>query len=92
MKRTDLEKLKGLRLRPEAGVPGAASPFGKAAPAAPSRREQRELDRAAGLVPFAVKLNETLVAKLHKLAESHEGGLNAVVAELLKKGMESKAK
>ena len=64
MKRTDLAKLKGLRLKPQAGVPGANSPFGKAAPAAPSRREQRELDRASGLVPFAVKLNEALVKAL----------------------------
>ena len=92
MKRTDLAKLKGLRLKPQAGVPGANSPFGKAAPAAPSRREQRELDRASGLVPFAVKLNEALVAKLHTLAVGHEGGLNAVVAELLEKGMKGKAK
>jgi hypothetical protein len=92
MKRTDLDKLKGLRLKPQAGVPGAASAFGKTAPAAPSRREQRELDRAAGLVPFAVKLNEALVARLHTLAEGHEGGINAVVAELLEKGLGSKAK
>jgi hypothetical protein len=91
MKKTDLEKLKGLRLKPQPGAAGAAS-FGKAPPAAPSRREQRDLDRAAGLVPFAVKLNEELVAKLHALAQGREGGLNAVVAELLKKGMDGKAK
>ena len=41
---------------------------------------------------FAVKLNEELVAKLHKLAEAREGDLNTVVAELLKKGMENKSK
>ena len=92
MKKTDLEKLKGLRLKPQAAIAGAAGQFGKAAPAVPSRREQRDLDRAAGLVPFAVKLNEELVAKLHALAQGREGGLNAVVAELLHKGMESKAK
>ena len=90
MKKTDLEKLKGLRLKPKPAAGGAA-PFGKNAPAAPSRREQRELDRAAGLVPFAVKLDETLVARLHELAQGREGGLNAVVAELLKKGLDSKA-
>ena len=92
MKKTDLEKLKGLRLKPQPGTVGAADKFGKGAPALPSRREQRELDRAAGLVPFAVKLNEQLVAKLHALAQGRDGGLNEVVAELLKKGMESKAK
>ena len=92
MKKTDLEKHKGLRLKPQAGLPGATGAFGKGAPAEPSRREQRELDRAAGLVPFAVKLNEGLVAKLHELAQKREADLNAVVAELLMKGMESKAK
>jgi hypothetical protein len=90
MKKTDLEKLKGLRLKPAAA--GGAAPFGKNPPPAPSRREQRDLDRAAGLVPFAVKLNEELVAKLHERAKGKEGGLNEVVAELLRKGLESKAK
>jgi hypothetical protein len=89
MKKTDLEKLKGLRLRPQPGAAGAAQ-FGKNPPAQPSRREQRELDRAAGLVPFAVKLNEELVAKLHELAKDRAGGLNEVVTELLTKGMEGK--
>ncbi len=92
MKKTDLEKLKGLRLKPQAGAAGAGAQFGAATPAVPSRREQRDLDRAAGLVPFAVKLNEELVAKLHALAQKREGGLNEVVAELLKKGMDSKPK
>ena len=92
MKKTDLEKLQGLRLKPRAGVAGGGGQFGKGAPAAPSRREQRDLDRAAGLVPFAVKLNEELVAKLHSLAQAREGDLNAVVAELLKKGLETKPK
>ena len=92
MKKTDLEKLQGLRLKPQPGAAGATGQFGKSAPAGPSRREQREIDRAAGLVPFAVKLNEELVAKLHALAEKRGGNLNEVVAELLKKGMESKAK
>ena len=92
MKKTDLDKLKGLRLKPQTGNASAGVQFGKAAPALPSRREQRDLDRAAGLVPFAVKLNEALVAKLHTLAQGREGGLNEVVAELLRKGLESKAK
>ena len=92
MKKTDLEKLKGLRLKPQPGATGGPGAFGKSALAAPSRREQREIDRAAGLVPFAVKLNEELVAKLHDRAKGREGGLNEVVAELLKKGLESKSK
>jgi len=92
MKKTDLEKLQGLRLKPPPGAAGAPGQFGKNPPQHPSRREQREVDRAAGLVPFAVKLNEELVAKLHELAKGREGGLNEVVAELLEKGLGSKAK
>ena len=92
MKKTDLEKLQGLRLKPQAGSAGAGAQFGKAAPAEPSRREQRDLDRAAGLVPFAVKLNGELVAKLHALAQTRKADFNEVVADLLKKGMESKPK
>ena len=91
MKKTDLEKLQGLRLKPQPGAAGGAGQFGKSAPTQPSRRELRDLDRAAGLVPFAVKLNETLIAKLHERAKGREGGLNEVVAELLQKGLESKA-
>ena len=92
MKKTDLEKLQGLRLKPQAGSAGAGVQFGKAPPAVPRRREQRDLDRAAGLVPFAVKLNGELVAKLHALAQTRKADLNEVVADLLKKGLESKAK
>ena len=92
MKKTDLEKLKGLRLKPQAGIAGADGKFGKGAAPEPTRREQRDLDRAAGLVPFAVKLNEELVAKLHALAQNRDDGLNGVVAELINKGLASKAK
>jgi len=92
MKKTDLEKLKGLRLKPQAGKPGAVGQFGKQAAEMPGRREQRERDRALGLVPFAVKLNGELVKEVHALAQSRQAALNEVVAELLKKGLESKAK
>lgn len=92
MKKTDLEKLKGLRLRPQAGAAGAQGQFGKQLPAAPGRREQRDIDRALGLVPFAVKLNGELIAQVQALAKSREIALNEVVAELLDKGLKSKAK
>ena len=90
MKKTDLEKLKGLRLKPRGGVPGAGGQFGKEDPAAPRRREQREIDRAAGLVPFAVKLDSGLVKKLHSLAQERKTGLNEIVGELLETGLKSK--
>ena len=61
MKRTDLEKLKALKLRSD--LRGSAVPdrFAGGHAEAATRREQRELDRARGLVPFAVKLEGELV-------------------------------
>ncbi len=47
------------------------------------RREQRRLDQAAGLGPFAVKLNSDLVKQIHALATERKTDVNEVVAELL---------
>ncbi|MCW7539255.1 hypothetical protein OOT46_15530 [Aquabacterium sp. A7-Y] len=88
MKKTDLEKSKGSKIAgqmKQAGVPGR---FGAAAAALPDRREQRRLDQARGLVPFAVKLHSDLVKQLHERAAARGGDLNELVAELLKKGLE----
>lgn len=51
------------------------------------RREQRRLDQAAGLVPFAVKLNSDLVKQVHALAADRKTGVNETVAELLQKAL-----
>ncbi len=51
------------------------------------RREQRKLDQAQGLVPFAIKLNGELVEELKTLAKAGDTDLNELVAALLKKGM-----
>lgn len=83
MKKTDLEKSKGLQIKSKMGQVGPAKHFGATPPQAVDRREQRKLDQAQGLVPFAVKLNSELVARLQMLAQKHEGGINGLVAELL---------
>ena len=70
MKKTDLEKNKGLKIMGQMRQAGSPSRFGAAAQAVPDRREQRKLDQAAGLVPFAVKLPEALVARLRERAEA----------------------
>lgn len=88
MKRTDLEKNKALKVNAEMKHAGTPARFGKAAGAVPDRREQRKLDQAQGLVPFAVKLNGELVQQIQALAQARQVGLNEVVAELLKKGLE----
>ena len=84
MKRTDLAKRDAERLKNEMTAKNAA--FG-AIGTVPDRREQRERDRAAGLVPFAVKLNGDLVKQLQATAKERGVELNQLVAELLQKGL-----
>jgi len=87
MKRTDLEKNKGLKLNSKMNQAGTPGRFGKEAGAVAGRREQRKLDQALGLVPFAVKLNGDLVKQIQALAQARQVELNEVVAELLTKGL-----
>lgn len=92
MKKTDLEKNKALKLM-QATHKAGPDRFGKGSgqPAALDRREQRKLDQAQGLVPFACKLNADLVAKLKARAENHPGGVNALVGELLEAALANDA-
>lgn len=87
MKKTDLEK--ALAKKITGRMAGAAAParFGAAAVSPVDRREQRRRDAAAGLVAFACKLPQPLVAQIVARAAAHEGGANAVVAELLEKAL-----
>jgi len=87
MKRTDLVKnlAKKIEVKMQAaGVPGR---FAQGASQLPDRREQRKLDQAAGLVPFAVKLHSDLVKQVQALAAAGGGNLNAVVDRLLRAGL-----
>ena len=86
MKQADLEKLKGVKIGDRMGRSPTPGRFGKDA-ALPSRREQRKLDQAQGLVPFAVKIDGELVKQIQALAQERKTGLNEVAAELLKKGL-----
>ena len=86
MKKTDLVKNLGLKIKGKmqaAGVPGR---FAEGAAQLPDRREQRKLDQAAGLVPFAVKLHGDLVKQLQALAAEDGGNLNALVDRLVRNG------
>lgn len=86
MKKTDMAKSDAKKLMSQTGAKGAS--FGAAAKeAVPDRREQRERERALGLVPFAVKLNGDLVQQLQKLSKERGVELNQLVAELLQKGL-----
>ena len=87
MKKTDLEKIKGMKIVGEIGRTVKPGLFGKNEVAPLGRREQRKLDQAQGLVPFACKLDGELVKQLQDLAQQRATGLSEVVAELLKKGL-----
>lgn len=86
-KKTDLDRLMLDRINAQRKNAGASARFGDAAGAPPDRREQRKLDAAAGLVPFACKLPSALTQQLRDRAATHEGGINALVAELLQKAL-----
>jgi hypothetical protein len=85
-KKTDLERLKAAAITDRLKQASTPDRFGKGS-AAPNRREQRRLDQAQGLVPFAVKLPAELVDRIRARAEERQAPLNETVAELLEKGL-----
>jgi hypothetical protein len=89
MKLTDLEKAKGLKINSKMNQAVTPGRFGAAANAPLDRREQRKRDQAAGLVPFAVKLDGELVKRIQAAALERDRNINDVVTELLKKGLGS---
>ena len=89
MKKTDLEKNKALKLT-HSMQQARSERFGKGTAEAPlDRREQRKLDQAQGLVPFACKLNSELVEVLKARAATHPGGMTGLLDELLRQGLAS---
>ncbi len=87
MKLTDLEKAKGLKINSKMSQAKTPGRFAAEAHVAVDRREQRKRDQAAGLVPFAVKLDGELVKRVQQLAVERDGNINEVVAELLNKAL-----
>lgn len=87
MKKTDLTKHLAKKLDGRMKAAGVPDRFAQGAADATDKREQRRLDSAAGLVPFACKLPGELVKRLHEKAAVHEGGVNALVAQALEKAL-----
>ena len=85
MKKADLAKSDAKKIMNQMGARTAS--FGADAAAPADRREQRERDRALGLVPFAVKLNGELVAQLQALAKERGVEMNQLVDEVVRKGL-----
>jgi hypothetical protein len=89
MKKTDLEKNKALKLMgqlKQAGTPGRLV----GTPASDDRRERRKQEQAQGLVPFAVKLPQSLADALRQRAAAQDENLNELVARLLEAGLQDK--
>ncbi len=87
MKKSDLDKNKGLKIAGAMKAAAVPERFAQGSNAMLSKRERRSLDAAAGLVPFACKLPSDLLKRLNERAAAHEGGVNALVAHLLEKGL-----
>lgn len=90
MKKSDLDRLMASKIGGQMKAAGAPGRFGAGAATPPDRREQRRLDAAAGLVPFACKLPGELAATLREQGSAHADGLNGAVAELLRKALDAK--
>ena len=87
MKKTDLAKNMNAKIDGKMRGTGAPGRFAQGAAEVVDKRERRRLDTAAGLVPFACKLPAELVKRLNERAATHEGGVNALVAEALQKSL-----
>ncbi len=87
MKLTDLHKNKALKTDNDRRQGSVPDRFGKGATQVPDRKEQRRLDAAAGLVPFACKLHADLVKQLRERADAAGGDLNATVDALLRQAL-----
>ncbi len=89
MKKTGMAKSDAKKLMGKMVAPGVAG-FGNTDTVVVDKREQRRLDQALGLVPFAVKLNSDLVAQLQALAKDSGKDLNEVVADVVTRGLAAK--
>lgn len=87
MKKTDLAKSLGLKVAGQMRQAGSPGRFGQASSQVQDRREQRKLDQAAGLVPFAAKLHGDLIKELQTLATASGQSLNEVADRVIRAGL-----
>lgn len=87
-KKADLDKQQGKAIVNAQRRSG--NPHGAAALLGEDRKARRERERAAGLVPFAAKLPKDLVAELQARAQAQGGEMDALLAQLLRAGLDQK--
>ncbi len=86
MKRTELAKKKMIKVTHAVRIAGVPDRFGAGSELV-DRKEQRRLDQAAGLIPFACKLPNELVLSLHARVAADQSTMNDLVAGLLATGL-----
>ena len=91
MKRTELAKSKMLKAANMMKAIGIPDRFGKGSVML-DRKEQRKLDQAAGLIPFACKLPADLVKALTAEIDKRGGNANEVMTEILTKALAKPSK
>lgn len=82
MKRTELAKNKMIKASHAVKIASVPDRFGTGSGTF-DRKEQRKLDQAAGLIPFACKLPNELVKQLHARVAAEQSNMNDLVAGLL---------
>jgi hypothetical protein len=87
-KKAELEKRKGLQI--SNALRQGGNPYGPASAAPEDRKARRAAERAAGLVPVALKLPAPMVAQLHERAQAAGRPLPEIVAELLEQALEAR--
>jgi hypothetical protein len=87
MKKTELDKRKALAI--VNAQRQAGNRYGPAQAAPVDRRAQREADRAAGRVPFAVKLPGALAAEVQTRAQRDGVSLDEATAALLRAALDA---
>ena len=87
MKKTELDKRAGLKIVGALRQGVGADRYGRDSSLANERRARRDRDRAAGLVPFAVKLPATTVQDLRARAQRDARDLGELVDDLLRQAL-----
>jgi len=87
MKRTELDKRRALEI--VNAQRRAGNRYGSAQAMPADRKARREADRAAGRVPFAVKLPAALVAEVQARASRTGATVDEVAAALLRRALDA---
>lgn len=89
MKKTDLEKHLAKKLDGRMKSRAVPTRFGQGSGASKAAAEPLARPSAARLVPVSFRLPAALVQRLRERAVGHEGGISALAAEALARGLET---